>query len=131
MVICLPTITFVNINTFVACRDCDTAQLHSLLIDDLHPMKIGFNMSHPRSDMQPLFLATFSKLMQYQILYKTSADPNEEFTELSKVEFLLALWFSSSYWSWAVWPLSKLQLSLKTKHLNSAGILLQKHELAL
>jgi len=37
--------------------------------------------------------------MQYQILYKTSADKNAEFAELSNVEFLIALWFSSSYWS--------------------------------
>jgi hypothetical protein len=58
--------------------------------------------------------------MQYQILYKTSADTNEEFAELKNVKFLLALWFSASYWSWEVWPLSELQLSLKTKHLNSA-----------
>jgi len=49
--------------------------------------------------MQPLILATIGKYMQYQILYKTSTDPNAEFTELSKVEFLIALWFSSSYWS--------------------------------
>jgi len=62
-------------------------------------MKINFNTSHPSSEMQPLFLATFSKYMQYQISYKTSADPNAEFAELSKVEFLIAWWFSSSYWS--------------------------------
>jgi len=61
--------------------------------------------------------------MQYLILYKTSADPNAELAELSKVEFLIVLWFSSTYWSYVVWPLSYLQLSLKTKHLNSAGIL--------
>jgi hypothetical protein len=62
-------------------------------------MKINFNISHPRGEMQPLFLATISKYMQYQILYKTSADPNAEYAELVEVEFLIALWFSSSYWS--------------------------------
>jgi hypothetical protein len=62
-------------------------------------MKINFNTSQPRGEIQPLFLATFSKYMQYLILYKTSADPNAELAELSKVEFLIALWFSSSYWS--------------------------------
>jgi len=85
-------------------------------------MKINFNTSHPRGEMQPLFLSTFGKYMQYQILYKTSVDLNAEFAEVSKVEFLIALWFSTSYWSSVVWPLSNLQLSLKTKQLNSAGI---------
>jgi hypothetical protein len=35
-------------------------------------MKINFSTSHPTGEMQPLFLATFSKYMQYLILYKTS-----------------------------------------------------------
>jgi hypothetical protein len=96
-VICLLTITCGNINTFIACRNCDTAQSNILLIDEnCIQIKVSFNTSHPRSEMQPVFLATFSKCTQYQILNKTSADPNEEFADLNNVEFLLAMWFSAS-----------------------------------
>lgn len=37
LIIGLPTITCGNVNTIIACRDCDTAQLNILLNNDLHP----------------------------------------------------------------------------------------------
>jgi hypothetical protein len=37
LITCLPTITCGNVNTIIACRDCDTAQLNILLNNYLHP----------------------------------------------------------------------------------------------